>query len=191
MRIAILQGAFLPIPTLLGGAVEKMWYALSKEFVDQGHVVTHISRSYPGLPENEYQNGITYIRVRGHDTPQAGLLLKWFDLLYTLRTRTLFNSDYDVIVTNTFWAPIILPTKARSRCLVDVQRMPKKQMKLYNNVARLRANSTAVTTAICSEIPKFRHSRVVTIPNPLPFTNQELVDFTQKSYRSLYRQNSP
>jgi hypothetical protein len=37
MRITIVQGAFLPVPPVLGGAVEKIWFALGKEFASRGH----------------------------------------------------------------------------------------------------------------------------------------------------------
>jgi len=51
IRIAIIQGAFLPSPPLLGGAVEKVWHALGREFAVNGHDVVHISRQYDGLEE--------------------------------------------------------------------------------------------------------------------------------------------
>jgi glycosyltransferase involved in cell wall biosynthesis len=50
--------------------------------------------------------------------------------------------------------------------VVDVQRMPKGQMRLYDGCARLRANSTAVLEAISAERPAAR-SRVRVFPNPL------------------------
>jgi hypothetical protein len=48
MRITIVQGAFLPVPPLLGGAVEKMWFGLAPEFVRHGHEVVYISRRFAG-----------------------------------------------------------------------------------------------------------------------------------------------
>ena len=126
------------MPTILGGAVEKMWFSLGKEFARQGHEVVQISRLVDGFPASEILDGVSHIRVNGFDTPKSGLVLKLFDLLYTLRTRSFFATDFDVIITNTFWAPILLPKNARKVCVVDVQRMPKRQMQLYRNVARLR-----------------------------------------------------
>ena len=44
MKITIVLGAFFPVPPLLGGAVEKVWFALGPEFVRRGHEVVQISR---------------------------------------------------------------------------------------------------------------------------------------------------
>lgn len=186
MRIAILQGAFLPVPTLLGGAVEKMWFSLGKEFARQGHEVLHVSRLVGGLPASETIEGVKHIRIAGFDTPQSGLVLKFYDLLYTLRVRSVFLTGFDVIVSNTFWAPILLPKRAQQVCVVDVQRMPKKQLRLYHHVARLRANSSAVVTAIQHELRTNLHQKVVMIPNPLPFVPTEPVDSSQKKPVILY-----
>ena len=76
MKITIVQGAFLPVPTLRGGAVEKMWFELGKQFVSKGHTVTHISRKFPGLPFLEFIDGVKHIRVRGFDWPSNPIILK-------------------------------------------------------------------------------------------------------------------
>lgn len=186
MRIAILQGAFLPVPALLGGAVEKMWFSLGKEFAKNGHEVVHVSRSINQLPDEEIIDGVHHYRIKGYETPASGIVLKGLDLLYTLRARKLFSETFDVVVSNTFWGPLFLPLKARNVCMVDVQRMPKKQMKLYRNTARLRANSNPVATAIRNELPAAYHSKVVMIPNPLPFTPQYKVNFAEKQPTLLY-----
>lgn len=186
LRIAIIQGAFLPVPPLQGGAVEKMWFFLGKEFARQGHNVTHISRDHENLPDSEFTDGVHYLRVQGYKTPKSGLALKGYDLLYTLNVRKLLSADFDIVVTNTFWAPILLSAKYQQACMVDVQRMPKRQMRLYNRVARLRANSTPVARAIRKGISSSSHDKVVLIPNPLPFTPVQLIDFATKKPIILY-----
>lgn len=186
MRIALLQGAFFPVPPILGGAVEKMWFSLGKEFAKQGHQVTQISRHVAGLPWSEMIEGVSHVRISGYETPKSGIVLKYFDLLYTIKARKVFASEYDIIITNTFWAPVLLPAKAQRAVIVDVQRMPKRQMKLYGKVARLRANSTAVVKAIQEEIPHSWHDKVTMIPNPLPFIPLQDVDTSQKKPIILY-----
>ena len=37
MKINILQGAFLPVPPIRGGALESAWQLLAEEFVKFGH----------------------------------------------------------------------------------------------------------------------------------------------------------
>ena len=163
-----------------------MWFSLGKEFVRQGHEVTQISRHINKLPVSEQIDGVNHIRIKGFDTPKSGLVLKFFDLVYTWRTRPVFSIDFDIIITNTFWAPIILPNKVQQICIVDVQRMPKRQMVLYKHVARLRANSTPVANAIRDEIDGSQHAKVVMIPNPLPFIPTQDVDFNFKKPTILY-----
>ncbi|HWA86225.1 MAG TPA: glycosyltransferase family 4 protein [Opitutus sp.] len=183
MKITILQGAFLPVPARRGGAVEKMWFGLGPEFVAHGHEVTHISRLCDGLPATGEIGGVRHVRIRGYDRPArtaAGLVL---DFLYARRAARA-APDADVIVTNSFWAPLVL--KARSGALyVDVQRMPKGQMRLYRRAARLRANSSAVADAIAAEAPQMME-RVRVIPNPLPFVPARPVDWTLKDRTVLF-----
>ncbi len=183
MKITILQGAFLPVPALRGGAVEKMWFALGPEFAARGHEVTHVSRRCDDLPENETIGGVKHVRVRGYDRPEKlahGLLL---DLFYTWRASRSMPAA-DVVVTNTFWAPIVLPRRCGA-IYVDVQRMPKGQMRRYGRAARLRANSSAVVEAILAEAPEAK-PRVKMIPNPLPFTNERPVEWERKTKTILY-----
>jgi Glycosyltransferase len=183
VKISILQGAFLPVPALRGGAVEKMWFALGPEFAARGHEVTHVSRGCDGLAAEESICGVKHVRVRGYDRPAKLAHSLLLDLFYTWRaSRSLPAAD--VVVTNTFWAPIVLPRRCGA-IYVDVQRMPKGQMKRYGRAARLRANSSAVVQAILAEAPEAQ-ARVRMIPNPLPFTNERPVEWGRKTKTILY-----
>lgn len=176
----------MPVPPLRGGAVEKRWFALGKELARQGHIVVHVSRSYDNLPAEEWADGVHYKRTSGFATPKSGVYLKWLDLRYTLKAKSEIPQDTDVVVTNTFWAPLVLPDYLQNRCMVDVARMPKGQMRWYHRAARLRANSTPVAQAIYREIPAPQHHRVVTIPNPIPFAQLPQVNFATKKPVALY-----
>ena len=35
MKITIVLGAFLPVPPVMGGAIEKSWFTLAQEFVSR------------------------------------------------------------------------------------------------------------------------------------------------------------
>jgi glycosyltransferase involved in cell wall biosynthesis len=165
MKIAIIQGAFFPVPPLRGGAVEKIWHPMAIEFAARGHEVWHISRSFPSLPIEETRQGVFHRRTDGYDQPLNGMLLKWYDLLYSRRACRAIPSGVDVVVTNTFWSPLIL--RRHRGVYVNVDRMPKGQMRLYRGAARLRASSSVVAHAIRSEVGN-QDSRVAIIPNPLP-----------------------
>jgi len=169
LRITILQGAFLPVPPLRGGAVEKMWFELGKQFSQQGHQVCHVSRRFPGLLPEELIEGVRHRRVRGYDTPANGIYLKLLDLLYSLRALRVLPPA-DILITNSFWMPILAARRQQQlgRIVVDVQRMPKGQMRFYRRAACLRANSSAVAQAITAEAPHLA-GLVRSIPNSLSF----------------------
>lgn len=166
LTITILQGAFFPVPPVRGGAVEKLWHQLGVEFARRGHCVTHLSRAIPELPETEECDGVSHVRVPGYDQPTGSLLLKFRDLRYTRRALRRAPAA-DILVTNTFFAPLLAPARL-GKLYVSVERMPKGQMRLYRRAARLRACSQAVGDAIVREAPGLA-PRVAVIPNPLPF----------------------
>ena len=166
MKIAIIQGAFLPVPVRRGGAVEKIWWGLGREFARLGHEVTHVSRLCDGLPEDETIDGVHHLRVRGYDAPRSLAWLKWLDFLYTWRAvRRL--PKVDIVVTNTFWAPVLLRPRRHGQIWVHVQRYPRGQMSLYRRAARLQTVSTVIARAMIEQTPQVA-PRVTVIPNPLP-----------------------
>ena len=181
MRITILQGAFLPVPPMRGGAVEKLWFELGKQFSQQGHSVFHVSRSFPGLVEEEEIQGVRHLRVRGYDTPANSFHLKLLDLLYSKRALQVLPQA-DILITNTFWMPILARRlqKRLGRIMVSVERMPKGQMRLYCRSSCLRAPSTAVHQAIIREVPH-RVNMIRMISNPLPFLPPPLLSEARQS----------
>lgn len=166
MKITIVLGAFFPVPPMMGGAVEKQWFALAKEFANRGHEVVQISRAMPQLPESETIDRVRHLRVRGYDSPRSLAWLKFLDLLYSLRVRRALPLAH-IVVTNTFWLPILRPPARSGKIYVHVARMPKGQMRFYSNSARLQAVSRAVADAILSEAPAVE-PKVTVIPNGLP-----------------------
>ncbi len=186
MIITIVQGAFLPVPPLLGGAVEKMWYSLAKEFIRQGHQVIYISKSYDGLLDIDNEDGIQHIRVKGYKTPSSGFILKMLDLFYSLKAVKKISAETSVVISNTFWLPILLHKKDKRKCMIDVQRMPKGQMRFYTTGCVLRANSTPVKNAIKKEISSNYYEKVIMVPNPIPFKSDDGIDFSLKQKTILY-----
>ncbi len=166
MRITIVLGAFLPVPTTMGGAIEKVWLSLATEFFRRGHEVVMISRAVGDLPREQTMDGVRHLRVRGFDTPRSLIWLKVLDLIYSLRTLTVLPKA-DIIVTNTFWLPILLRDASRGKIYVHVARFPKGQMRFYKRAARLQAPSTAVAQAIALQAPALA-SKTAVVPNPAP-----------------------
>jgi len=154
----------------MGGAVEKVWFEMGRQFADRGHQVVHISRTHPDHPNSEVINGVQHRRISGFDTPGRLTTLKLLDLAYTIRALPQIPRDSEVIVTNTFWAPMILPYVRRGAIYVSVQRMPKGQMRFYRGATRWHAVSSAVADAIRAEQPR-ESERISVIPNPLTFAS--------------------
>ncbi|MDQ2919191.1 MAG: hypothetical protein M3R10_04855, partial [Verrucomicrobiota bacterium] len=100
MKITIVLGAFLPVPPIMGGAVEKAWFALGQEFARRGHEVVQISRAHSTLPRAETLEGVQHIRVKGYDMPSSLLWLKTLDFFYSLGARRVLPAS-DILVTNT------------------------------------------------------------------------------------------
>lgn len=177
MNIVILQGAFFPVPPLLGGAVEKMWFKLGQEFAALGNKVTHLSRIYPSLPLVDEIEGVYHKRIKGYDAPNFKLLYNFYDAIYSWRAIKELPADTDVVITNSFWSPIFLRVIKKPIVYIDVARMPKGQMKFYSRADCLRANSSAVVNAIKDELPECDHNRIGFVPNPLPFKFAQTTDF--------------
>jgi glycosyltransferase involved in cell wall biosynthesis len=155
----------------MGGAVEKVWFALGQEFVRHGCEVWQISRAHPDLPLEETIEGVRHLRVAGYSQPRSLVWLKWLDLLYSRRVRRVLPKS-DILVTNTFWLPLLVRQKDRGRLYVHVARGPKGQMRWYRHAARLQAVSNSIANQIIAEAPQLR-SKVRVIPNALPFRIEE------------------
>ncbi|MEY2481300.1 MAG: hypothetical protein QOI04_2227 [Verrucomicrobiota bacterium] len=166
MKITIVLGAFFPVPPVMGGAIEKVWFALGQEFARRGHTVVQISRAFPRFPRTEIIAGAKHRRVRGFDAPASLLWLKVLDLIYSVRAYFVLPRA-DILVTNTFWFPMLLRNGKRGKLYVHVARFPKGQMRLYKHAARLQTPSQAVARAVVAEVPSLE-AKIVVIPNPTP-----------------------
>jgi len=162
MRINILQGAFFPVPPLLGGAVEKIWYRLGEAFAEQGHQVTHVSRKHPDLEDESFAGGVHYVRVKGYEAPANPLIYKFYDLLFTLRALHRLP-EADILVTHTFWAPILAHYERKGKIYAHVARYPKGQLKFYRKASRLQTISNAILREMKHQAPRFAQ-RMISIP---------------------------
>ncbi len=152
MKITIVQGAFFPVPPLRGGAIEKVYFALGQEFVRRGHQVTHISRTFQDLPKTETIGGVRHVRVDGFDSPSSSLVLKFLDLIYSRRVLK-FLPEADILVTNTFWLPILARRKSWGKLYIHVARTPKGQLRFYSHAARLQTVSRSTLEMMRKEAP--------------------------------------
>jgi len=187
MKITIVLGAFLPVPAVMGGAIEKSWFALAREFAARQHDVTVISRAIPPFARYEIVDGVRHLRVGGFNTPRSLIWLKILDLFYSLRVRRILPVS-DVVVTNTFWLPLLVrDSSRRGKVYVHVGRYPKGQMRFYRTAARLQAPSTEIADAIKHEVPSLAE-KAIAIPYPRPqiFSADPALPLEQRAKIVLY-----
>ncbi len=166
MRISIVLGPFQPLPPAGIGAVEKVWSELAREFCRAGHEVRLVGKVVPGsLPAAPPQPAI--VAMRGHTATRHLWNNLAKDLWYSLSVIRRLGAG-DVIVTNSFWLPVVLGflSPRAGRIVVHVARFPKGQMWLYGRAKTLHAISSAVCRAIVRQSPGLR-DRVRVLPYPV------------------------
>ena len=168
MKITIATGPIFPVPAVRGGAVQRLWEGLAREFAKRGHEVTIFAREFPGQAGEETVEGIRYVRQGGYaqSTSIKRDLLQC--LLYALKVAPYVPAG-DVVVTNDFWLPAVLPWMRPSagKVIPCLQRFPKKQGALYGKSAALAAVSRAVADAVKQQSPSVA-DKVVVVPNDSP-----------------------
>ncbi|MEX2628345.1 MAG: glycosyltransferase family 4 protein [Tistlia sp.] len=165
MRITIIQGPFLPVPALRGGAVEKACFALGQEWARRGHAVTHVSRRFPGLPDSEEIAGVQHLRVASRDAPSGALAFRLAEARYGLRALRVLPPA-DVLLMNSVVLPLLVRDRRRGLPVYRVGRPPKGQFRLYPRLGWPVAVSRAVAAAIEREAPAFA-GRVAAIGGPV------------------------
>jgi glycosyltransferase involved in cell wall biosynthesis len=178
LRIAIIIGPYYPVPTLLGGAVEKIQLRLAEAYAAAGHEVTIISRQFGELASEEIIAQVRHIRIPSFDRARSNVANFLHDLIYSRRAAKIAPKA-DVTVTNGFSLPLFLSRRRAGRIYVHVARFPKRQFFLYWKADRFQAVSSAVARAIGRQTPSLA-KKVVTIANPLPapYFRDETKNFT-------------
>ncbi len=154
MRLTLVSGFFLPVPPVSGGATEKSWYQLARIFAAQGHVVTFISRRWPGWPNEESSEGIRHLRLPGTDHHRSLVRNLLADFFWSWRVFFALPAA-DIVVVNTVALPVWLGwLKPRAgRVVLMTGRMPKGQYRHYRRIARVLAASSYVRDRVLQENP--------------------------------------
>jgi glycosyltransferase involved in cell wall biosynthesis len=155
MKINVVMGFFLPMPPAAGGATEKSWDGLAREFARLGHEVTVISRTWPGWPAREVLDGVHHLRLEGH--PHTGSLLRnlWHDYRWSRRVGPALPAA-DVTIVNAVTLPVWLRRRhpGAGRVVVMPGRVPKGQFRVYRSIDRVIAVSSPVRDAVVAENPQ-------------------------------------
>jgi glycosyltransferase involved in cell wall biosynthesis len=165
MKITIATGPIFPVPAVRGGAVQRLWEGLAREFVKRGHEVTIFAREFPGQAKDEVVDGIRYVRRGGYAQSTSIKRDLVQCLIYALKTARHVPPG-DVVVTNDFWMPAVLPwlKPLVGKVVVNANRFPKKQYSLYSKCAAFAAVSGPVASALKEQTPSAAH-RVAIVPN--------------------------
>lgn len=167
MKINIAMGFFLPVPPVAGGAMEKAWFRLGREFAAAGHTVTLLSRRWPDFPAEEQIDGVKLIRVPGFNHTRRLALNLLLDGLWGLRLLRRLPAA-DITACNNVSLPVHLSwlRPRAGRVVAVLGRMPKGQIRFYRGVARLIATSEAVAARVAHECPALA-ARTRVFPNPI------------------------
>lgn len=169
MNITIVSGFFLPVPPVLGGSTEKIWYRLAREFVAAGHTVTLVSRRWPDWQtrETEMEGRLTHLRLLGCTHTRYLPVNLVLDSLWGLQVAWHLPKA-DIVVCNTVTLPVYLRwlKPSAGRVAVVLGRMPKGQNRAYAAVDTLLATSTAVADKIRAENSTLA-ARIFKFPNPI------------------------
>lgn len=167
MKISIVSGFFLPVPTVAGGAMEKIWHRLAREFAAAGHEVTYLSRRWPGFADEEDMEGFHMIRLPGFTHTRSLPRNLVLDFIWGTRVHRRLPPA-DIVVLNTVALPVWLPRlkPAAGRVVAVLGRMPKGQCRLYGAVHRVVATSEAVRAQVRRENPRLE-TRTRVVPNPI------------------------
>ena len=184
MKITILHGAFFPIPALQGGAIGKAWDGLGQSFSSKGHKVTHVSRKYDGLPEEEQNGNVRHLRVGGFNSVNNAVLLKLKELFYVIRALKVLP-EADILVTHAFWAPILLPKVKFGKIYVHVGRYPKGQLKYYKKACCFQVPTKASGAAVKKEITTGRQ-KISVLPDPLNWKTDSELDYLKRDLKIFY-----
>ena len=172
MRITIVQGPFLPVPPLLGGAVERTMETLSRHWAAAGCSVTHISRRFAGLPDEQVVDGVRHLRIASTDAPKNALRFRWHELRYVRRAIAMLPPA-DVVVMNTVLMPLLLRSRRHGRLVARIERPPKGQLRFYRHVDLVQTVSEDMRRRILAEAPWLRE-RVSNVGLPLDGALQPL-----------------
>ncbi len=167
MKITIINGFFLPVPAVAGGALEKIWFRMAREFAAAGHDVTYFSRIWPGFPDHEILDGVHMVRLKGFNHTRRLPVNLVLDFLWGLRIYRRLPAA-DIVVCNTVALPVYLSRfkPGAGRVVTVLGRMPKGQCRFYGGVHRLAATSEAVRTQVVHENSRLA-SRTLVFPNPI------------------------
>lgn len=163
MHITIIIGPFLPLPPKGSGAVEKLWLYFAKEAAKRNHKVHLITKRLTNQKKITESGNLKISRITNFNFTKYKFLNNFLDLIYTLIVAIKKIERTELIITNTFWAPAIIPFFKKYPVLASVERLPKGQLKYFPKSTYYRANSNFVKKKIINE--GIKKKKIILTPN--------------------------
>ena len=123
------------------------------------------AREFPGQAKDEIVDGIRYVRWGGYEQSTSIKRDLVMCLIYALRASPRIPPG-DVVVTNDFWMPAVLPwlNAKAGKVVASIARFPKKQFFLYKGCAAIAPVSNSVADGIRKQTPDIAE-KVIVVPN--------------------------
>jgi glycosyltransferase involved in cell wall biosynthesis len=154
MKITVITSPFGYIPPFGFGAVERLWYNLSVEWVKEGHEVFFLSKKNKEDEQQTIQDGISIKYLKGYSRSKSLKTDIFLDFFFSF--RALYNmKKTDILVLNTFWSPLIcfLFFWKYKKTVYNVARFPKGQFRFFKHIDRLSCVSQAVYDELITQTP--------------------------------------
>ena len=154
MKITVITSPFGYIPPFGFGAVERLWYNLSVEWVKQGHKVFFLSKKNNEEKQHTIQDGINIKYLKGYSRSKSLKTDIFLDFFFSIRAL-FYMKKTDVLVLNTFWSPLIcfLFFWKYKKTVYNVARFPKHQFRFFKHIDRLSCVSQAVYNELIVQTP--------------------------------------
>ncbi len=170
MRISIVTGAFIPLPPIGYGAVERVWDGLACQFAALGHITRFFSCSHPLYKKNELNNGVSHIRCTSFSQTRWLYVNLIKDFFYAVQVISRLPSA-DIVVVNDTCTAMLAPLfrKNIGKIVLNVQRVPKSKAKfLFSKADLLVPVSSAVRDGLIHLFPSGPTSaRIRVVLNPI------------------------
>ena len=160
MKITLIMSPFLELPPIAIGAVEKLFYQLAGEWVNNGNEVAFVCC---GGGDDERMK---FVRLKKYNRTGTTKKDVFWDLLYSIKALWKCPKT-DILLCNTFWSPALAPLFRwkYKRLVYGVHRYPKGQFWLYPFVHAFICVSTAVADELKRQLGENRN--IQTINNPV------------------------
>ncbi|MDF7820407.1 glycosyltransferase family 4 protein [Runella sp. MFBS21] len=169
MKISFVLGHELPFPPKKGGGVNSLLLGLCRGLVSIGHEVSVYSPLAEGLSEEEIDNGITHIRVKGMPRKKNHVINFIMGIPYVLRVMSRLKKS-DVLSCHLLQGFLFTKNNKATIVTHTIHRDPKKFIYFFLKLDRIYVGSDNVAQDAKLIVPKIDNI-IKTVYNCVDFLN--------------------